>query len=77
MTFLERIFERLQQAATAPVLCEIRDGKLTSVTGSEFLAMVQQARNFLLARGVKKGDRCARGRFFGYRMFSIMLMSDS
>jgi long-chain acyl-CoA synthetase len=59
MTFLEKIFERLDQAATAPALREIRDGKLTSVTGGEFLAMVQQARNFLLARGMKRGDRCA------------------
>lgn len=59
MTSLENIFERLQQSATAPVLREIRDGKLASVTGGEFLAMVQQARNFLLARGMKKGDRCA------------------
>jgi long-chain acyl-CoA synthetase len=59
MTFLEKIFERLQQAAMAPVLREFRDGKLASVTGGEFLAMVQQARNFLLARGMKKGDRCA------------------
>lgn len=59
MTFLENIFERLQQAASAPVLREIHDGKLVSVTGGEFLAMVQQARNFLLARGMKKGDRCA------------------
>jgi long-chain acyl-CoA synthetase len=59
MTFLEKIFNRLQQAATAPVLREIHDGNLTSVTGGEFLAMVQQARSFLLARGMKKGDRCA------------------
>jgi len=59
MTFLEKIFEQLQQAGSAPVLREIRDGKLASVTGGEFLAMVQQARNFLLARGMKKGDRCA------------------
>jgi long-chain acyl-CoA synthetase len=59
MTFLEKTFERLQQAATAPVVREIRDGKLTSVTGGEFLTMVQQARGFLLARGLNKGDRCA------------------
>jgi long-chain acyl-CoA synthetase len=58
MTFLEKIFERLQQASTAPVIREIRDGKLGSVTGGEFLALVQQARNFLLARELKKGDRC-------------------
>jgi long-chain acyl-CoA synthetase len=59
MTFLEKIFERLQRAATAPVLREIRHGKLVSVTGAEFLAMVAQARTFLLARDLKKGDRCA------------------
>jgi long-chain acyl-CoA synthetase len=59
MTFLEAIFDRLQRAGTAPVLRSIRDGKISSVTGGDFLAMVQQARNFLLARGMKKGDRCA------------------
>ena len=59
MTFLEQIFDRLQQAATAPVLREIHHGKVHSVTGTEFLAMIQQARHFLLARGLKKGDRCA------------------
>jgi long-chain acyl-CoA synthetase len=59
MTFLEKIFERLEQAGSAPVLREVRGENVVSVTGSEFLAMVQQARTFLLARGVKKGDRCA------------------
>jgi len=59
MTFLEQISDRLQQAGTAPVVREIRDGKVTSATGGEFLGMVQQARAFLLARGLKKGDRCA------------------
>src|SRR5580700_6593226 len=58
MTFLEKIFERLQLAATAPALREIRNGKLASVTGGEFLALVQQARRYLSARGMKKGDRC-------------------
>lgn len=58
MTFLEKIFERLQQAATAPVIREILEGKLESLTAGAFLAMVQQARNFLLARELKKGDRC-------------------
>jgi long-chain acyl-CoA synthetase len=59
MTFLENIFERLQQAGSAPVLREIRHGKTNSVSGDELLSMVQEARNFLIARGVKKGDRCA------------------
>ena len=59
MTFLEIIFDRLQKAASAPVICEVRGSKITSVTGSELLAMVQQARQFLVARGLKQGDRCA------------------
>jgi long-chain acyl-CoA synthetase len=59
MTFLESIFKRLERAASAPVLREIQGSELVSVTGGEFLAMVQQARTFLLARGLKKGDRCA------------------
>src|SRR5271170_7507450 len=59
MTFLESIFERLQQAGVSPVLREIRHGKLNSVSGDELLNMVQEARNFLIARGTKKGDRCA------------------
>src|SRR5271155_1076083 len=58
MTFLEKIFERLKRAASTPVLREIRDGNLVSATGGQFLAMVQQARTFLLARGLKKADRC-------------------
>ncbi len=59
MTFLESIFERLQKAAKAPVLREVRGEAVHSVTGDEFLAMVQQARSFFVARGMKKGDRCA------------------
>ena len=59
MTFLEKIFERLQQAGSAPVLREIRHGKMKSVSGDELLSMVQEARNFLIARGMKKGERCA------------------
>lgn len=59
MSFLDGIFERLQQAAGAPVLAEVRDGKVISVTGSELLELVQQARTFLADRELKKGDRCA------------------
>jgi len=58
MTFLENIFERLQQAAGEPVLREIRDGKIISMSGDELLPMVQEARNFLIARGMRRGDRC-------------------
>jgi long-chain acyl-CoA synthetase len=59
MTFLETIFERLHKAASVPVLREVRGGKVASVTGGELLAMIQQARQFFVARGLKKGDRCA------------------
>src|SRR6202451_1624571 len=59
MTFLENIFERLHQTGGAPVLREIRHGKINSVSGNELLSLVQEARNFLVARGMKKGDRCA------------------
>src|SRR6201988_798895 len=59
MTFLENIFDRLQRASGAPVLGEVRDGKIVFVTGGELLALIEQARRFLNARGFKKGDRCA------------------
>jgi long-chain acyl-CoA synthetase len=59
LTFLETIFERLRQAGDAPMLREVRGDAVHSVTGSGFLAMVQQARTFFATRGLKKGDRCA------------------
>ncbi len=59
MTFLEQIFQRLEKAKGAPVLSEVRDGKITSATGNDVLALVAQARKFLLDRGLKRGDRCA------------------
>ena len=59
MTFLETIFERLRVAASSPVLVEIHEGRDVSATGDELFALVQQARQFLVARGLKKGDRCA------------------
>jgi len=58
MTFLESIFERLQRVADAQILIEIHDGVREQVTGGELLSMVQRARQFLRARGLKKGDRC-------------------
>lgn len=58
MTFLEKIIERLEQSATAPVLREVRNGSLVSVTAGELLALVRQARTFIRGRALKKGDRC-------------------
>jgi long-chain acyl-CoA synthetase len=59
MTFLESIFERLERASGATVVSEIHDGDVRAITGRELLSMVQQARQFLRARGMKQGDRCA------------------
>jgi long-chain acyl-CoA synthetase len=59
MTFLETIFARLEKTADAPVLQEIRDGQTVPVTGAALLSLVAQARTFLAARNLNKGDRCA------------------
>jgi long-chain acyl-CoA synthetase len=59
MTFLENIFARLERSAGAPVIREVRDGRILSTTGGELLQLIAQARYFLTARGLKRGDRCA------------------
>jgi long-chain acyl-CoA synthetase len=58
MTFLETILYRLQKASTSPVMRELRGGSILSVTGGELLAMVRQARQFLVASGLGRRDRC-------------------
>ena len=58
MPFLGEIFSQLEAAAGTTVLQEIRDGKVTGVTGDELLKLVCSARSFLAAKGLKKGDRC-------------------
>jgi long-chain acyl-CoA synthetase len=59
MSFLDDIFVALDKARDIPVLQEIRDGQLTSVSGGELLDMVGRARATLSGRGLKPGDRCA------------------
>jgi long-chain acyl-CoA synthetase len=59
LTFLEAIFARLKEAAGTPIVGEVREGKIISVTGGEFAATIAQARQFLAARGLRRGDRCA------------------
>jgi long-chain acyl-CoA synthetase len=59
MTFLENILARLERAANSPVLREVREGLLVSVSGAELLALVRRARAFVQARGLKPGERCA------------------
>jgi long-chain acyl-CoA synthetase len=59
MTFLERIFARLERASNSPVLGEVRDGQIVTMTGSDLLGIIAEARRFVTARGLKFGDRCA------------------
>src|ERR1700727_2275388 len=58
MSFVEEIFAQLKAATGVRVLQEIRDGQIAGVTGGELLAMIGQARAFLAAKNLKKGDRC-------------------
>ena len=59
MTFLEIIFARLERASNSPVLGEVRDGQIVSVSGADLLALIAEARTFAVRRGLKPGDRCA------------------
>ena len=59
MNFLENIFTQLEAADNTPILQELRDGQAAPVTGRDLSTLVGQARAFLAARGLKKGDRCA------------------
>ena len=68
MNFLENIFSRLQAAQDRVVLAEAHVGGMTqsgqaagekTATGSDLLAQIAEARAFLRAAGLAKGDRCA------------------
>jgi long-chain acyl-CoA synthetase len=59
VNFLENIFARLKASGDAAVLQEIHAGRVDSVSGSELLALVAQARSFVARAGLKSGDRCA------------------
>ena len=59
MNFLENIFAQLDAAGSTPILQELRDGHAAPVTGHDLANLVGQARAFLAARGLSKGDRCA------------------
>jgi long-chain acyl-CoA synthetase len=59
MNFLDNIFARLENSSQAPLLQELSGGEAVSATGAELAALIQTARNFLRAQGLKKGDRCA------------------
>lgn len=59
MNFLERIFVRLDEAGGATVLQEIRGQQFVAASGNELLSLAAKARDFIVATGLKKGDRCA------------------
>jgi long-chain acyl-CoA synthetase len=59
MSFLDNIFARLEARADQAVLEEIRDGRITAVTGRELLEQIRRARAFLGAQRLSKGERCA------------------
>jgi len=59
VNYLEKIFERMHRALATPVVGEVRDGRIVSVTGGELLGMVEKARAFISACGLRAGDRCA------------------
>ena len=57
MSFLEIIFERLKNSPSTALLKELAGDKSESATGADLAALIQTARAFLRAQGVKKGDR--------------------
>ncbi len=59
MNFLEHIFEQLSKTPDRPVLQEVRGGRIVPSSGSELLASVCAARDFLRKAGLQKGERCA------------------
>ncbi len=59
MSFLEDIWNRLGEGKDQTVLQEARPEEFTRATGGELLALIQSAREFLRAAGVRPGDRVA------------------
>jgi len=59
VNFLENIFARLKASGSAAVLQEIHAGRVDTISGSELLAVVAQARSFIARAGLKSGERCA------------------
>lgn len=59
MSFLDPIFARLEASADQTLLTELRESGPIPVTGRDLLAKITQARAFLAARGLNKGDRVA------------------
>ena len=59
MSFVDQIFAKLESSSDRELLTELRESGDVKTTGRELLALIAQARAFLSAHGLKKGDRCA------------------
>ena len=63
MSFLDDIFAKLEAAGETAILQELRgeetQGPQPWLTGRNLLAEIAEARAFIVAQGLKKGDRCA------------------
>jgi long-chain acyl-CoA synthetase len=59
LNFLDTIFDRLKKSPHTTLLQELAGGESVSATGADLAALIQTARGFLRAQGLKKGDRCA------------------
>jgi long-chain acyl-CoA synthetase len=63
VSFLDEIFGQLEAAGDAVVVRELRGGETQQAaslqSGSGLLGLIAQAQEFVAARGLKKGDRCA------------------
>jgi long-chain acyl-CoA synthetase len=73
VSFLDDIFASLEKRADTAVLQEIRDGRISAITGNELLNQVGRARAFLAAQGLRKGDRCALYAHNGVRWVALDL----
>jgi long-chain acyl-CoA synthetase len=59
MSFLDQIIARLQASSDQTLLTELRESGPIPVTGKDLFAKISQARAFIAARGLNKGDRVA------------------
>jgi long-chain acyl-CoA synthetase len=63
VSFLDDIFAKLEAGGEAAILQELRGGETHDTppaqNGRDLLAAITEARAFIVARGLKKGDRCA------------------
>src|SRR5208282_972785 len=58
MPFVGDILAQLRATGDTVILQEIRDGRVTGVSGDALLELIRKARTFLASKGLRKGDRC-------------------